>query len=164
MAGWAGGRFIDAGYTDHVSRTSLSVEYAGFGSQQLLPVIAQLFSAPRGSLIMVEEPEISLHPEAQVELIKMFGDAIHHGQQLLITTHSETLLLALPRLAAFDKLTPADVAVYHLSRDEAGAHAAPLQLEDTWYIRDWVPSFAEVESQLIKEWGTNLRGKLEAGK
>jgi len=160
--GWTGGPLLQAGYYDSNSETTLPIRYSGFGSQQILPVIVQLFAAPPGSLIMIEEPEISLHPEAQVSLVRMFADAIAYGQQLIVTTHSETLLLALQQLRATKGLSPGDVAVYHFSRDETGATAARLPLDENWYIKGWVPSFAAVEERLLKEWGAKLRANTEA--
>ncbi len=37
----------------------------GFGISQVLPVLVQCFYAPAGSIILMEQPEIHLHPSAQ---------------------------------------------------------------------------------------------------
>jgi predicted ATPase len=158
-AGWAGEEHLRAGYFDSKSQTPLPSQYAGFGTQQLLPVIIQIFAAPRGSLVMIEEPEISLHPEAQIELVKMFADAIHSGQQILLTTHSQTLLLGLTAASEYG-LKPQNVAIYHFSRDGEETTAKRLNLNDKWYIEGWVPSFSEVESRLIKQWSVNVGDKI----
>jgi energy-coupling factor transporter ATP-binding protein EcfA2 len=159
--GWTGEKHLQAGYYDSRTQTPLPTEYAGFGSQQLLPVIVQVFAAPHGSLVMIEEPEISLHPEAQLDLIKMFADAIHAGQQILITTHSQTLLLGLSAAAKEYGLKPENVAVYHFSREGEEAIAKRLELDSNWYIKGWVPSFSEVESRLIKQWSINVGDKIQ---
>ena len=67
-AGWLGKDGLKAGFQDPQSHTALQLAHSGFGSQQILPVITQLFCSPVGSIVMIEEPEISLHPEAQVQL------------------------------------------------------------------------------------------------
>ncbi len=157
--GWSGETHLQAGYYDSKTETPLPTENAGYGSQQLLPVIVQVFGAPHGSLIMIEEPEISLHPEAQVELVKMFADAIRGGQQIIITTHSQTLLLGLTAASEYG-LKPENVAIYHFSRDGEETTAKRLALSDKWYIEGWVPSFSEVESRLIKQWSINVRDKI----
>jgi predicted ATPase len=107
---------------------------------------------------MIEEPEISLHPEAQVQLVKMFADAIRGGQQILITTHSQTLLLRLTAASEYG-LKPENVAIYHFSRDGEETTAKRLALNDNWFIEGWVPSFSKVESRLIKQWSINVRDK-----
>lgn len=71
-AGWLGKDGLKAGFQDPQSHTALQLAHSGFGSQQILPVITQLFCSPVGSIVMIEEPEISLHPEAQVQLLRMF--------------------------------------------------------------------------------------------
>ena len=66
------------------------------GATQILTVITQLFWAPTGSLLMIEEPEISLHPQAQVDVLEMFAEAIKQdNKQIIATTHSHILLQAL---------------------------------------------------------------------
>ena len=159
-SGWVGGPLLQASYYDSRSRTPLPSQYAGFGSQQILPVITQLFAAPPGSLVMIEEPEISLHPEAQVSLIRMFADAIQEGRHVLITTHSPTLLLSLSEAAKEHGLVPKDVAIYHFSRDRDEPIVQRLELDETWYIKGWVPSFSKVETRLMKQWIDNVRDKL----
>jgi predicted ATPase len=160
--GYVGAENLRAAFYDSDSDAYLPTAFAGFGSQQILPVITQLFAAPADSLVMVEEPEISLHPRAQVDLVKMFAEAVKMGQQVIVTTHSPTLLLALRELAN-NGIRTADVAIYHFAPAQGGPKISRLELEDTWYVRDWVPSFAEVESRLIKEWigsvGANIRGE-----
>ena len=48
----------------------------GYGTSQVLPVIVQSVSAPAGSLVIVEQPELHLHPTAQVGLTDLFLDSI----------------------------------------------------------------------------------------
>jgi predicted ATPase len=99
---------------------------------------------------MIEEPEISLHPEAQVQLVRMLSDAVAIGQQVIITTHSQTLLLALSEAAR--SISPADVSIYHLARGSEGAAAKKLSLDSNWSLPGWVPSFSKVEKELLKKW------------
>jgi predicted ATPase len=160
VGGWTGGATFSAEYIDEYFDTNLPTRLAGFGSQQVLPIIAQLFGAPKGSLIMIEEPEISLHPDAQVHLLEMFVDAVRWGQQILLTTHSQTLLLALSTLGRQTILKPDDLAIYHFSRDGPDSYAGRLKLNERWYVQGWVPSFAEVEERLMKDWMENVRDRI----
>jgi energy-coupling factor transporter ATP-binding protein EcfA2 len=152
--GWTGEEVLRAGYIDDKNRAPLNLQAAGFGSQQILPIIVQLFSAPPGSLVMIEEPEISLHPEAQLHLVEMFSDAIALGKQVVLTTHSQTLLLALS--AAANTLSTSEVLVYHMTRDDDGAAARRLELDSNWSLRGWVPSFSRVEHELLGKWMANV--------
>lgn len=87
----------------------------GFGEGRTLYLVDLLENSPEQSLFVIEEPETSLHENAQFELGKYLLDVCnrrHH--QIILTTHSSTLLNALP----------ADARVM-LLRDQAGVSAFP---------------------------------------
>jgi hypothetical protein len=69
----------------------------GFGEGRTLYLVDLLENSPEQSLFVIEEPETSLHENAQFELGKYLLDVCnrrHH--QIVMTTHSSTLLNALP--------------------------------------------------------------------
>lgn len=87
----------------------------GFGEGRTLYMVDLLESAPAPSLFVIEEPETSLHENAQFELGRYLLDVCnrrHH--QIILTTHSSTLLQTLP----------ADARVM-LSRDAQGVACYP---------------------------------------
>jgi len=49
-------------------------------------------SEARGAWLMLDEPEINLHPSLQVVLSRMLVEAIHRGARLLVSTHSDYIL------------------------------------------------------------------------
>src|SRR5690606_27148128 len=79
----------------------------GFGAAPLLPVVARASSAPPGSIVLREQPEIHLHPSAQSALADVMIDVIRSREngadrnvQLIIETHSEHFLRRLQRRIA----------------------------------------------------------------
>ncbi len=162
QSGWVNQPTLLADYRDPASGEKIESGMAGFGSQQILPVITQLFCARPGGLVLIEEPEISLHPEAQVSLLRMLADAVSSGRQVMITTHSQTLLSALGELSSDGRLKPSDIAIYHLSKTAAGTAAERLEIDPAWYIRGWVPSFSKVETRLLRDWIHNVGDRIEA--
>lgn len=95
-AGLRKGVELRANYRDDKRKSAHDLALASSGSRQILTVITQLFWSPEGSLLMIEEPEISLHPQAQVDVLEMFGEAIREGKkQIIATTHSISMLQAL---------------------------------------------------------------------
>ncbi len=159
-AGWVRQKELQAGFNDPESRTALSLQHAGYGSQQILPVITQIYAAPKQSSVLIEEPEISLHPSAQVEIVKLFGDAIQYGQQLLVTTHSQILPLALSELEKYD-ISPDDVAIYHLTRNKDSVRVQRLEVDRKWNLPGWIPSFSAVESRLLKTWISKVHDDIQ---
>jgi predicted ATPase len=100
----------------------------GFGLSQVLPVIVQCVAARPGSLLIVEQPELHLHPRAQAELGNLFTAIAQKGVHCFIETHSEHLLLRLQKqiakttVGAVDAsvpgqmLLPSQIAVYFVNR------------------------------------------------
>lgn len=87
----------------------------GFGEGRTLYLVDLLENSPAQSLFVIEEPETSLHENAQYELGKYLLDVCnrrHH--QIILTTHSSTLLQTLPPDARI-----------MLSRDVNGVAAFP---------------------------------------
>lgn len=79
------------------SGTSYSEAHMGYGEGRIQYLINALEILPEKSLVLIEEPETSLHPSAQHELGRYFVDvACHKKHQIMITTHSEYILEALP--------------------------------------------------------------------
>lgn len=155
-AGWRGKNILSSDYIDPELQTHLNMTLASQGSRQILTIITQLFWSKPGSVIMIEEPEISLHIEAQLELPKMFSDAIKEGKQVIVTTHSEHLILALKPLIVNGELKPEDVAIWHFEKTEEGTKAERLNLTDKGIVEGWIPSYVKAEGEIIKEWFDTL--------
>ena len=148
-------------YLDMMFKTVLDVAMASHGMRQALTMIAQLFW-PEQTVVLIEEPEISLHPEAVAMLPLMFYDAIRMGKQIIATTHSPILPLALSRMverAREDGLIKDAnelIAVYEVYKSPEGTRVKRLPLDEWGYIEGYVPSFFEVETELLKEWERRL--------
>lgn len=151
-AGFWGDNVTGADYEDKALGATLDLALASAGARQVLVLITQLFAAGPGSLVMVEEPEISLHPEHQLQLLEMFGEAIKGGRQVLATTHSIFLVSGLGYAVAKGWLKAEDVAVFHVEKTEGeGTQVTPLPVNEQGRITRWVPSFAKVEAKLLRQ-------------
>jgi energy-coupling factor transporter ATP-binding protein EcfA2 len=155
-AGLLGGNRSGADYRDDKLEAVLALALASSGARQILTVITQLFLADEGSLVMIEEPEISLHPQAQVDVLEMFGEAIKEHKQIMATTHSLFLMQSLGYAVRKRWLAADQIAVYHVKKGQAGTTAAPLLLDENGDIEGWIPSFTDVERRLLLEWADSL--------
>jgi predicted ATPase len=102
----------------------------GSGIAQVLPIVTQAFKS-ENETILIEEPEIHLHPRAQAELGEMFAAAAKSkNNAFIIETHSENLLLRLERLIRQGELSKEDVSVIYVDKNENGSYCIPLILDD----------------------------------
>ena len=120
----------------------------GFGISQVLPVLVQCFYAPAGSIILMEQPEIHLHPSAQSALADVMIDVINSREngkdrniQLLIETHSEHFLRRLQRRIAEDSISQEKVSVYFANLTKTPATLESLQIDKFGNIKNWPENF-----------------------
>jgi len=120
----------------------------GFGISQVLPVLVQCFYAPPGSIILMEQPEIHLHPSAQSALADVMIDVINSREngkdrniQLIIETHSEHFLRRLQRRIAEDSVPKAKVSAYFANIAKTPATLEPLQIDIFGNIQNWPEKF-----------------------
>lgn len=124
------------------SRTEVSITDVGFGVSQVLPVIVQVFYAPASSSVILEQPEIHLHPAAQSALGDVLLAAVNDNDvQLLVETHSEHLLHRIQRRIAEEEITADDVALYFVETRDGGSEIHELKVDDYGNILNWPQDF-----------------------
>ncbi len=97
----------------------------GFGLTQLFPILVAILAARKGDVILVENPEVHLHPQAQQNIGTLLARVASSGVQMVLETHSDHVLNGI-RLAAKSKVIPADdVAVHFFSPAQAGGGFTP---------------------------------------
>ena len=94
----------------------------------------------------IEEPETHLHPSAIRKLIHTFVDIIHNEEKrFLLTTHSETLVLALLSEVARGNLKPDDVAFYLTTKEGKETHFERQKVNEHGQVEGGLASFMEGE-------------------
>lgn len=74
--------------------------HMGAGEQKVIRLMRALEALPKGSMVLLEEPEITLHTDAQRGLAwYLMNLAKRKGHQIILTTHSAELFEALPQQA-----------------------------------------------------------------
>jgi predicted ATPase len=114
----------------------------GFGVSQILPVLAICYYVPEGSTILLEQPEIHLHPAVQSGLADVFIDAVKRRRvQLVLESHSEHLLRRLQRRMAEEQISPEQVALYFAQEEQGASRLSSLEVDEFGNIRNWPPNF-----------------------
>lgn len=120
----------------------------GFGVSQVLPVIVECFYAAPHSTLILEQPEIHLHPAVQAGLADLFIAAIGsrekgnaRGLQLIVESHSEHFLRRLLRRIAEGEVAADQVALYFTTTTSDGSRLDPLELDDYGNIMNWPKDF-----------------------
>lgn len=147
-----------------------SIMDVGYGVSQVLPVIAQLVflqGRPKNipSTVIVEQPELHLHPNSQAELAGLFAAAVRDRtkSRIIIETHSEHLIRGLQLLIA-DKsnanhLDVGQVRIYYVyGEDDAGESAGRENRVETEGSRIEEMKMDE-NGQFIRKWPSGFFDK-----
>lgn len=114
----------------------------GIGVSQVLPVLTVAFFAPEGSTILLEEPEIHLHPLAQSVLAELFVEVSKKRKvQFIVETHSEHLFRRMQTLVAKQKTSVADCAMYFVEKGKGSAKIRELNLDTYGRLTNWPDNF-----------------------
>ena len=140
------------------SKDLVDLPDVGFGVSQVLPVLVQCFYAPCNSIIVMEQPEIHLHPSAQAHLADVMIDMISSREdgkdrnvQLIVETHSEHFLRRLQRRIAEGTVKQDKVSAYFANVSETPAKLDPLQIDMFGTIQNWPPNFFGDEMEDITQ-------------
>jgi predicted ATPase len=120
----------------------VSLTDVGFGVSQVLPVLVLCYYVPEGSTILLEQPELHLHPSVQSGLADVFIDAYQkRGVQIILESHSEHLLRRLQRRIAEEQILPSDVNLYFCSLEHGESKLEALELDEYGNIHNYPKDF-----------------------
>lgn len=114
----------------------------GQGMSQVLPIVVRCNMKEEDSIVVVEQPELHLHPKAHASLGHLFAiTSKNNRQNYVVETHSENLILGL-RDAVVDpaiNFTPEDIKIYFVDEDEedGSAYLRPITIDDDGMLSDW---------------------------
>lgn len=131
------------------TRTGVVVTPAdvGYGISQVLPIVVELISR-RDSVVAIEQPETHLHPRLQARLADLLIDSAQaegRGNQVIVETHSEHMMLRVQRRIREGTLEAKEVSVIYIDRGRSGpATVRQLRLSDDGeFLDQWPGGFFE---------------------
>ena len=131
------------------ARDTVNIADVGFGVSQTLLVLVALLAASRHQIVFVEQPELHLHPRAQVVLADIILQAANQGVRVVIETHSRLLILALQTAVAEGQIASDRLFLNWFSRDKTGqTTVAEAKIADDGSYGDWPVDFDTVELNL----------------
>jgi len=90
--------------------------------KELSPLALYLrYLAKPGELLIIDEPEMNLHPEAQVKMIEFLAILVNAGLKVLITTHSPYVVDHLTNLIKAHEVEKGEIirSNFYLKRTDA---------------------------------------------
>ena len=113
---------------------------------QVLPIVVAALSANGGDLLLIENPEVHLHPAGQAEMGTFLAEVASAGVQVLIETHSDHVLNGIRRAVKSGTLVSGDVVLHFFrprceDRTEGGPQVQSPVLDADGNIDNWPDGF-----------------------
>lgn len=134
----------------------------GFGISQVLPIAAQLWATTRSlpqtspaSIVVLEQPELHLHPDFQARLADVFVGTVKADTSgrptpsLIVETHSQHLVNRLGQLIEAGRLSPEDVSVVLFEASGSSTQSTTVRVAEfgnDGILKNWPYGFFEPES------------------
>lgn len=134
----------------------------GFGISQVLPIAAQLWATTRPgnwtketTLVVLEQPELHLHPDSQARLADVFAGTVRQSgshsprtTSLLVETHSQHLVNRLGQLVESGRLATTDVSIVLFESTGGESPSTNLRISsfsESGVLQNWPYGFFEPE-------------------
>ena len=116
--------------------------HVGFGLTQILPIIVAALAAKEGDLLLIENPEVHLHPAGQAKMGQFLAEVAAAGIQVITETHSDHVLNGIRRSVKSNTIRADQVALHFFRpRDEEGEQVTSPVLDSTGNIDHWPKGF-----------------------
>ena len=116
--------------------------HTGFGLTQILPIAVAALSVNAGDLMLIENPEVHLHPAGQASIGLFLADVARAGVQVIVETHSDHVLNGIRRAVKTERLRPEQVLIHFFRpRSDDGAQVHSPTLDAAGNIDIWPEGF-----------------------
>ncbi len=126
----------------------------GFGTSLQIPLLLQVISNNRlveGATILLEQPEIHIHPKLQAKLMEVL---VKYGKKntYFIETHSTHFIESLQVLVKKGLLKKEDVTIHYFTKEDNRTKVSIHKIEDDGFLDVSLPQdFFDVSYQLVSE-------------
>lgn len=128
----------------HPSLEFQDLTNVGVGVSQILPVLVACLLAEEGSTIVLEQPELHLHPAVQARLADFFISMSMLGKQCIIETHGEHIIDRIRfRIASStdnDDIRR-DLKIYSFQQSEGSTSFEDIEISRYGAITNWPAGF-----------------------
>ena len=109
----------------------------GYGVSQAIPIIVDCVSAPLMATLLIQQPEVHLHPRAQAAIGSFFGQLVATGRNdVMLETHSDYLVDRVRMDVRDEKIRPSDVMILYFEQGRGGAAIHPIELDAAGRVVD----------------------------
>ena len=124
-------------------QTKVGIADVGFGVSQIFPIVLEGLRMEKGSTLLLEQPEIHLHPNLQMQMADYFISLALSGKRVMAETHSDHIINRLVRRIVEDDTQNLKdlIGIYFIKPSENGSVYEQIHIDDTKGITNWPVDF-----------------------
>jgi len=142
-------------YFYHKSKKKINLANESSGLIQILPILISLCIKPKYPFIMIEQPELHLHPKLQSRLADVFIKSLNDRNEpntIMIETHSEHLIRKIQVLIANGELSREKVSVLYFDNNQGLTKIKEMEIDENGLFKeDWPNGFFDDSVNLTME-------------
>lgn len=123
--------------------TNVNIADVGFGVSQIFPILLEGLRIPKNSTLLLEQPEIHLHPNLQMQMADYFISLALSDKSVIVETHSDHIINRLVRRIIEDDNYQLKnmIAIYFVSNSNEGAVVEKVVIDDQKGVMNWPEGF-----------------------
>lgn len=128
-----------------------TINNSGFGFSQLIPIIVQSLLLKKNDLLLLEQPEIHLHPELEYKLAYFLLCIVKNDRQIIAETHSEHIINKLI-MSKVDDISNQDLyKVYFLEKENNTTVFNEISISEYGEVENWPDGFFDQYLKFTKD-------------
>jgi predicted ATPase len=144
------------------SKTRVSIADVGFGVSQIFPIILEGLRMSGRNTLLLEQPEIHLHPNLQMQLADYFIALARSGKKVIVETHSDHIINRLVRRIVEDETGKLKdlIGIHFISSTDSGSVCEEVCIDESFGVTNWPIDFfdqAALEQENIIKAGIRKR-------
>jgi AAA ATPase domain len=144
------------------SKTRVSIADVGFGVSQIFPIILEGLRMSVRNTLLLEQPEIHLHPNLQMQLADYFIALAKSGKKVMVETHSDHIINRLVRRIVEDEtgMLKNLIGIHFISSTDSGSICEEVCIDENFGVTNWPVDFfdqAALEQENIIKAGIRKR-------
>ena len=122
-----------------------TLKHVGFGISQILPIVVQGLLMKKGDTLILEQPEIHLHPKIQSALFDFLYSLTLQGKNFIVETHSDHFITRLRRRVAEDESSQLlnQINLTFIEKQKKGLTFKKVKLDDLGVYEIYPEDFIE---------------------
>jgi predicted ATPase len=123
----------------------------GFGLTQLFPILVAVLAAKKGDVLLIENPEVHLHPKAQQDIGLLLAKVAASGVQVIVETHADHVLNGV-RLAVKTKtINHHEISIHFFGKSDGTCTPTSPQIDADGRLNSWPEGFFDQFDQALSQ-------------